>query len=124
MRLRETGGAGKGTVARSTSDKELADVSRELRRVTAGRSALDHHAVLVGDEEHGIALTRSARNLLSRHAVHERAFNRMTTNSSKLLYQRSGTAKSLAGRSGEQHTTIGGKHAKKFGRHPLSLIHI
>ena len=71
MRLRETGGAGKGTVARSTSGKELADVSRELRRVTAGRSALDHHAVLVGDEEHGIALTRSARNLLSRHAVHK-----------------------------------------------------
>lgn len=57
MRLRETGGAGKGPVARSTSGKELADVSRELRRVTAGRSALDHHAVLVGDEEHGIALT-------------------------------------------------------------------
>ena len=43
----------------------------------------------------------------------------MTANSSKLLYQRSGTAKSLAGRSGEQHTTIGGKHAKKFGRHPV-----
>ena len=42
----------------------------------------------------------------------------MTANSSKLLYQRSGTAKSLAGRSGEQHTTIGGKHAKKFGRRP------